>query len=157
MRKNINISMKFGFNGIDVSDRCHPHLEGFLAEVFQGEFMEFRLALGEALVNALQHGKKGMDETEVILSVRYKNKILFVDVWSNSDGFDVKKHFSELKSMEKDWQDRLKHESHGRGIWMMLMGCDRVIYLDGGRRVILAVNVEKMRCKQGLLQKVRFC
>lgn len=150
----MEVNVEVAFQGVDACDDCRPIIDDLLNRVCKGDFMGFRLAINEAIVNVFTHGKEKYD-TKGTVSIRYKKRYLCISVWGESNGFDVAAHLERLKEMEDDWQERLKSEVHGRGIWMMLLGCDRVIFNKDGTKVSLLVKVDNFQRRAGLLNKVR--
>lgn len=148
--------MNVVFNGVDGFEKYRPNVEIILCSVDKSSLIKFRLAINEAICNALRYGKEGIENTQVHLNIRYSGNFIVAKISSQSNGFDVQKHLNKLSGVDQqDWWDYLKAENRGRGLWIMLSGSQKVIYNASGSQVILAMKMNRQDHNQRkLLSKV---
>ena len=132
-----------------VGTKGYSEHRGFLKYLVQSltkdKDMNFYLGINEAVVNALMYGTLGPSKTRVCMRIRITPGYLAVGVTSKSPGFDVLKKREQLGRIAAqrtaDWAELMEEEIHGRGIWMMLAGCSKVIYSHLGDCVVLITKI----------------
>jgi len=94
---------------------------------------DIRLAVYEALANAVIHGNASDPEKEVAVACFFESnncENLVIVVRDEGSGFDP-------DSIPDPRSGQGLYSSHGRGIYFMRQLMDEVAYLDGGREVEL--------------------
>lgn len=89
-----------------------------------------RLALEEAITNAIKHGNKGALDKQVTISATVSDDALLVEVQDEGDGFDP-------EDVPDPTDDEHIDRPSGRGLMLMRAYLDRVEYSDGGRRITM--------------------
>jgi len=89
-----------------------------------------RLALEEAVVNAIRHGNKLDPEKKIFVSYLVEDARLTVSVEDEGPGFD-------LDSVPDPTAEENLEADHGRGILLMRVYMDEVVYNERGNRVTL--------------------
>lgn len=90
---------------------------------------DIKLALEEALVNAVKHGNKQDDTKKVFIKAEViGNDRLEIEVKDQGKGFDYLNLFSPIS------EEKLESFS-GRGIFLIQKHMDEVIFFDGGRGI----------------------
>ena len=89
-----------------------------------------RLALEEALANAIRHGNDGDPEKQVIVESSVTEERLWVRITDEGYGFDPNK-------VEDPTLDENLCRSHGRGVMLMRAYMTEVHYTDRGNCVTL--------------------
>ncbi len=94
----------------------------------QDFWFDVRLALEEALVNAVKHGNKADSHKSVRVSIELNDKAVTIEVKDEGAGFDYERlaRPTDQKNLEK---------LSGRGVFLMKNLMDSVTYLDKGSRV----------------------
>lgn len=93
-----------------------------------------RLAIEEALINAMEHGNKFDHSKTIYLEVELRNKSCRITVRDQGKGFDCNMVHDPLSEERFDKQ-------RGRGIFLMRKIMDEVIYSRNGREVSLIKNL----------------
>lgn len=124
----------------------HRGLLKFLVQsLTKDKDMNFYLGINEAVVNALMYGTLGPSKTRVYMRFRITPRYLAVGITSKSPGFDVRQKKEQLEKIAAQrtaaWAELMEEEIHGRGIWMMLAGCSKVVYSHLGDCVVLITNI----------------
>jgi len=99
-----------------------------------------RMAVDEALTNAMRHGNRGDPAKHVTVSCRLACCRLYVEIADEGAGFDPD------AVPDPTTPDRLERPN-GRGLTLMRAFATRVRFLDGGRRVILEKEREIITMK----------
>jgi anti-sigma regulatory factor (Ser/Thr protein kinase) len=143
---HINLYMNLTFFGVDGFEKYRPMVHSLLNNVSDKNLVQFTLAINEAICNALRYGDGGVDISKVKVRLRCNSRFVIVKVSSSSPGFDIHTYIKSLdKSLEDDspdWWEALKNKSHGRGIWIMLTGSEKVIFNNNGNDVILVSKIK---------------
>jgi serine/threonine-protein kinase RsbW len=94
-------------------------------EIGKDNLFDIRLALDEALVNAIKHGNKENPDKKVFLKVTIGPHIIEIQIKDEGSGFECDKIVSPLdeKNLKKPC---------GRGIFLMKKLMDKVEFFDGG-------------------------
>ena len=92
------------------------------------ERINLRLALEEAITNAIRHGNKMDDRLSVEVRIEQNTSSLIVTVTDQGQGFDCNSLADPTRS-----ENLLK--TSGRGIFLIRQLMDRVEFLDCGRRI----------------------
>ena len=93
-----------------------------------------KLALEEAVVNAIQHGNKHDPTKKIKISYMLKNGTLNISVEDEGCGFDP----AEVPNCTEDQRLELPH---GRGIFLMRSFMDSVYYNQRGNRVTMTKDI----------------
>lgn len=111
-------------------------IEDFLQKHAASYATMLEVAVNEALNNGLMAGG------EVSVRMKRIGKRLIIRVKDSGEGFDTTKLKEKLRSTTLDEAfDNLEFSSCGRGILMMEMFCDRLIYNFQGNEVMLVKNL----------------
>lgn len=145
----VSESYRYEFVGDDGYDDVRGDVKAIVNRITKDyENMSFYIAINEAVSNALLYSKSGFMTAVVVIDVRKDGKFLAVQVGSDSSGFNVGRYIDSMKELVKDdsyadWSEFLRDSPRGRGIWLMLTACDKVVYASKGDRVIL---ISKLPC-----------
>ena len=126
----VRIASQLGFMG-DVEQRI---LEGLRSKGLSNrQVFSVRLALEEAVANAIKHGNK-MDPTKTV-TIRYLigNADVRIEVSDEGTGFDT------ARVPDPTQPDRLELP-HGRGVMLMRAYMDKVEYNEKGNTVRMKLN-----------------
>lgn len=101
----------------------------------QERFINFHIAVSEALINAIVHGNKENPEKKVLVDIYENDNSLEVVVKDEGEGFNLNKLPDPTES------ENLRKE-HGRGVYIMKMLTDGYECSTGndGTTVKLAIN-----------------
>ena len=89
-----------------------------------------RLALEEAVVNAIRHGNKSDPNKRICVSYLVEDARIVISVEDEGSGFD-------LDSVPDPTAEENLEADHGRGILLMRVYMDEVVYNERGNRVTL--------------------
>lgn len=89
-----------------------------------------RLALEEAITNAIKHGNKGAADKQVTVSASVSDVGLKVVVQDEGEGFDP-------EDVPDPTDDEYIDRPCGRGLMLMRAYLERVEYSDSGRRITM--------------------
>jgi len=89
-----------------------------------------RLALEEAVVNAIRHGNKLDPQKKILVSYLVEDARVTISVEDEGPGFD-------LDSVPDPTAEENLEADHGRGILLMRVYMDEVVYNEKGNRVTL--------------------
>jgi serine/threonine-protein kinase RsbW len=123
IEKNLNTDLKSICPFVDDVAKKILVLTGKEEEVFK-----IKLALEEAITNAMRHGNKLTRDKLVTVKIQASRKKAFFDVHDEGAGFDF------LRLSDPTAQENLRRPS-GRGIFLMRKLMDNVEFYDGGRGV----------------------
>ncbi len=98
--------------------------------IAEADLFEIKLALEEALVNAIKHGNKFNPELSVEVKIKADANLLSICVTDQGEGFDFKNIPDPTKS------DNL-HKLSGRGILLIRSHMDDVEFSDSGRKITM--------------------
>ncbi len=108
------------------ADACIQKLQK--AGIDQDKLFSIKLALGEALANAVKHGNRFDPALTVTVSIERREDALQISVRDQGSGFD-----SAVVPDPTHPENLLK--TSGRGIFLIRSIMDRVEFLDCGRQV----------------------
>ena len=117
--------------GQKVQDRIIEQLEA--ADYPPRGVFGMRLALEEAIVNAIKHGNKFAAEKSVVVTYQMVDDLVTVTVTDEGAGFDP-------ALVPDPTDDENLDKPSGRGIMLMQSFLNRVEYLQGGRQVLLELS-----------------
>jgi serine/threonine-protein kinase RsbW len=83
----------------------------------QERFINFHIAVSEALINAIVHGNKENPEKRVLVDIYENDDSLEVVVKDEGEGFNVNK-------LPDPTESENLHKEHGRGVYIMKMLTD---------------------------------
>lgn len=89
-----------------------------------------RLALEEAVVNAIRHGNKADPNKKIRVDYLIEDARLIINIEDEGRGFD-------LESVPDPTAEENLEADHGRGILLMRVYMDEVVYSQKGNRVTL--------------------
>ena len=130
------------FNIIIASDKSEIHKVERLLEEVNNEsgleiekFVNFQIAVSEALVNAIVHGNKEDKNKKVFCEIECADKHMTVRIKDEGEGFDLNEIPDPTSS-----ENILKE--HGRGVFIIRSLVDdfKCIALENGTEMILTVN-----------------
>jgi serine/threonine-protein kinase RsbW len=101
-----------------------------------GECYAVRLAVDEALVNAIRHGNRFDPQKRVTIRSWLSDELLRVEVQDQGAGFDP------AAVPDPTAADRIDLP-HGRGLMLMRAFMSRVSFGDGGRLVIMEKDAKR--------------
>lgn len=94
-------------------------------DISEDNLFDIRLALEEALVNAIKHGNKNNPDKKVFLKVTVDPKSVTIQVKDQGQGFDYEKIACPIEP------ENIRKPC-GRGIFLMKKLMDSVEFFDGG-------------------------
>lgn len=120
----------------DEIERLEPYLEQIRARVgFDEErFPQIRLAVNEAVTNAIVHGNKEDATKKVHISARRVDDVLQISVKDEGEGFDP-------ASLPDPLQEENLLKESGRGIFLIRECTDQLKFSEDGTRLILQFNL----------------
>ncbi len=97
-----------------------------------------RLALEEALVNAIKHGNKQNKERKVIVKIAVSLNKITMEIKDEGQGFNHNKLSSpiEAKNLKKPY---------GRGVFLIKKLMDKVEFFDGGSRIKMVKSLTRRK------------
>ncbi|MFA5271266.1 MAG: ATP-binding protein [Candidatus Omnitrophota bacterium] len=112
------------------------------------DLFDIRLALEEALVNAIKHGNKGKPSKKVFLKVLIKAHMVSIQIKDEGEGFDSDELTSPLltKNLKK---------TRGRGIFLIKNLMDKVEFFDGGSGIKMVKLMKQQLFKPKGAEKLR--
>ena len=121
--------------GIETEGDIAPLVEGLISAMAASaytddEIFETRLALEEAVLNAIKHGHGGAPGREVLVRYHVNGRRVLVTVEDQGDGFDHERVADPLASENL-------HKPGGRGLLLMRSLMTRVRHNRRGNRVTL--------------------
>lgn len=108
----------------------------FLEQIFiesklnKSYFNQVFLGLSEALTNSIIHGNQSVDSKKVHISVSFSDNELFIEIADEGDGFS----FENLS--DPTCAENIRREC-GRGIFLIRHFAEELVYMDGGRKVLI--------------------
>jgi serine/threonine-protein kinase RsbW len=105
-------------------------------EIEQERFINFNIAVSEAIMNAIVHGNKESDDKRVYVDIFDDGKSIEVVIKDEGRGFD----FSSIPDPTKD--ENL-HKDHGRGIYIMKILTDGYECTNNGEGTIVKLVLYK--------------
>lgn len=118
-------------------------IAALLARIFpspddQNTVFSAKLALHEAVINAVKHGNKNQEHLSVRVDIQREENRLTMQVTDQGSGFDYQKIPDPIlpENLEK---------LNGRGIFLIQNTMDRVEFSDNGR----TIKMMKLLCKKG--------
>ena len=123
-------------SSFDQIDRLEPYLEKLQEQAGFGDELlaRIRLALNEAVTNAIIHGNKEDQEKSVSISSSFNKEKLEVSVQDEGPGFDPSSLPDPLES------ENLLKES-GRGIFLITETADHVEFVDNATKVMMKFDL----------------
>jgi len=106
------------------------------ANIDDEKFGQVRLAVNEAVTNAIVHGNKENPDKKVEIIALKPEKKLQVSVQDEGTGFDP----YDIKNPTKE--NKLLNDS-GRGVFLIKEYADEVRFLKGGTKLVMTFNLAK--------------
>jgi serine/threonine-protein kinase RsbW len=102
--------------------------------ISEDDLFDIRLAMEEALVNAIKHGNKEKQGKKVFLKVVIKARMVSIQIKDEGEGFDLDELTSPLltKNLKKPC---------GRGIFLIRNLMDKVEFFDGGSGIKMVKSI----------------
>ena len=124
-------------SSFDQIDRLEPYLEKLQEQAGFGDELlaRIRLALNEAVTNAIIHGNKEDQAKSVSISSSFNKEKLEVSVQDEGPGFDPSSLPDPLES------ENLLKES-GRGVFLIKQYSDDLMFSEGGRKLTMRFNLQ---------------
>ncbi len=92
------------------------------------EIFGIRLAMDEALINAILHGNRGQEYKRVFVALQVNPEWVEISVRDEGDGFDVNSLFDPTT------EEHL-HDPHGRGIFLIREFMSEVTFNEVGNQI----------------------
>ncbi|RGW51130.1 hypothetical protein [Megamonas funiformis] len=137
--------MEYKFNFIGYQNYPHQVLFDFFYMYFKDNEKAafFMVAITEAICNACRYNKKSYDRAKIDITIKYINKSLIVsikaDIYKTKAKMIKDNLFKLTKNNNACWHEIIQDKFSGRGIWLMLQSCDRVILEPDMQTVHLVV------------------
>ena len=119
-----------------IMDECERHRYG------ESPLFAIKLALEEALINAVRHGNKCDCRKKVHVEAKVDPKRFEVTIEDEGPGF-------ERTKVPDPREDENLEKLHGRGLLLMETYMDEVKYSDGGRKIHMVLKNDPQRKKRG--------
>jgi len=124
-RLELSFSSKFSF-----ADRAVEDIVEFLKSYISTDFSDYKLALHEAINNAVEHGNRQNETTITTIAVTYgKNNSFTTSVKDEGDGFDYKSIDYDLKNDN--------NQPRSRGFPLINRIIDSIGFNESGNEIIL--------------------
>ncbi len=129
----------YRFKGSRGFETIHPQILAALSNelLVQQDVDAVEFALNEAVSNALHYGCGGPETAEVVVRLRFFHRQLVIRIKDRGQGFSVAERIGAIQGGAGDPFAKLVTSDHGRGIVIMLLLVDRVIYNACGNEVML--------------------
>ena len=104
------------------------------------DIMQINIALGEMIINAVQHGNAGLPDKHVDVSWEISCQTAVIKITDEGTGFNLQsvpdpRDIARLKKLIDE--NNVKEYSSGRGIWLAKSYMDSVTYNEKGNQVIM--------------------
>jgi serine/threonine-protein kinase RsbW len=101
----------------------------------ESKFLNFQIAVSEALINAIVHGNHESDSKIVKMEIQYNDNSITVKIKDEGTGFDINK-------LPDPTQEENLFKEHGRGIFIMKSLVDNFICNsdESGTEYILTIH-----------------
>ena len=101
----------------------------------ESKFLNFQIAVSEALINAIVHGNHESDSKIVKMEIQYNDNSITVKIKDEGTGFDINK-------LPDPTQEENLFKEHGRGIFIMKSLVDSFICNsdESGTEYILTIH-----------------
>ncbi|MFH0963251.1 MAG: ATP-binding protein [Planctomycetota bacterium] len=103
-----------------------------------------RLALEEAVTNAIKHGNKMDPSKKVTIRFKIDSEKVSFEVSDEGEGFDY-------NAVPDPTDDEHLELPHGRGLLLMRAYADEVTYNEAGNQVRLVMKLDQDRVEEGAL------
>lgn len=155
--------MEYKFNFIGYQNYPNQMLFDFFYMYFKDNEKTafFMVAITEAICNACRYNQKSYDRAKIDITIKYVNKALIVSIQAQTYKTKAKEIKHTLSKLIKHnnfyWHKIIQDKPSGRGMWLMLQACDRVILEPDMQKVHLVVylpyKIKKLSNKE-LLNKL---
>lgn len=99
----------------------------------QDDLFSLRLAMDEALINAIMHGNGGHEHKRVFVSLAVTRQFVQVTIRDEGDGFDINSLFDPT-------EDEHVHDTHGRGVFLIRQFMTEVTFNEKGNEITFALR-----------------
>lgn len=99
----------------------------------EDELFSLRLALDEALINAIMHGNGGHEHKRVVVNLSVDPSHVSVSVADEGDGFDIDSLFDPTA-------EEYIHATHGRGVFLIRQFMDEVAFNERGNEITFTLR-----------------
>lgn len=97
------------------------------------ELFSLRLAMDEALINAIMHGNGGHERKRVHVSLAVGSDVVQVTVKDEGDGFDIDALFDPT-------EEEHIHDTHGRGVFLIRQFMSEVAFNEKGNEITFVLR-----------------
>lgn len=117
-------------------DRFIDRVDAFLSRQLEDEEFVYQVVLltSEAVTNGMEHGNLYDAEKKVFVSLRVNAADVVLRVSDEGAGFD-------REEVDNPLEPQSLLEDGGRGLFLIETMADNVVYEDGGRTIILTMNI----------------
>lgn len=130
-----------GINGDNYSI-LQPRISRSLSRLTSGTDFAIEVAMGEAVTNALRFGSAG----SIRITLKKIGGLILIRVRDEGDGFWGNRLVAQIRQNGADVALQSKYtEENGRGIAVMVLTMDRVIYNQKGNEVLLVKRIHSSK------------
>ena len=132
--EKIVLTLKSKRSEIDTIDKYLNDINKSLG-LDESKFLNFQIAVSEALINAIVHGNHESDSKIVKMEIQYNDNSITVKIKDEGTGFDINK-------LPDPTQEENLFKEHGRGIFIMKSLVDNFICNsdESGTEYILTIH-----------------
>jgi serine/threonine-protein kinase RsbW len=99
----------------------------------EDDLFSLRLAMDEALINAIMHGNGGHEHKRVYVSLVTTDDLVQVSVRDEGNGFDINSLFDPT-------EEGHIHDTHGRGVFLIRQFMTHVTFNEKGNEITFALR-----------------
>ena len=99
----------------------------------EDDLFNLRLAMDEALINAIMHGNHGYEHKRVVVSLTATDDFVQVRVRDEGDGFDIGSLFDPT-------EEEHIHDTHGRGVFLIRQFMTEVTFNEKGNEITFGLR-----------------
>ena len=97
------------------------------------ELFSLRLAMDEALINAIMHGNGGSEHKRVFVGLNACEDCIQISIKDQGNGFDINTLFDPT-------EDEHIHDTHGRGVFLIRRFMSRVTFNEKGNEIVFMLQ-----------------
>lgn len=119
-------------------DVIYPTEQAILSAAVEAGFdddscFSLRLAMDEALVNAIIHGNNSEEHKQIAITVFIEESKLFVSVQDEGEGFDQ-------KNLADPREEPFLHKTNGRGVFLIRQFTSDVYFNEKGNQITFVID-----------------